>query len=414
MLFFDKPFTVTKEVPSEHNSSTNQPDESEALLGTSDEPITVKNTRQYEKHGRIWPRSYNKGRTKKFVCQYCNISFYKERDKVGHVNNVHLMVRPFKCSVCDKAYARKYDLVVHMRNHTGEKLHGCQHCEKQFTSQTDKTCHERRVHTGEKPYSCSKCDKHFYTSSDKNQHDAKKHSKTPRVCYPCLYCGKLFSMKLSLKDHENIHTGEKPYKCKSCDEIFASSATLRNHTIKYHKSIERYKRFVCTYCGDNFTSVQSLCHHERTHTGERPFKCSICDKTFIRDQTLKEHQRIHTKEKPYKCFYCDRTFSYPTAKRRHERIHTGVKPYKCKHCVKTFTNLTTQVAHERIHTGERPYKCKICSMAFKQHYHVKRHMITIHKVDPGTTVSKNQPDSKNSSDSVEFYFYEPPLDLAVT
>ncbi|KAK3511213.1 hypothetical protein QTP70_032544 [Hemibagrus guttatus] len=147
-------------------------------------------------------------------------------------SKLHLSQRPFCCSICDKSFTIKFNLLKHLKLHAGEKPFHCSHCGKTFTQLFNLTSH-LRIHTGEKPYLCSQC-------------------------------GKSFSQASKLKTHLRIHTGEKPYTCGTCEKRFSDSSTLNKH--------------------------------QRTHTGEKPYRCSTCGKSFGQSAHLMKHRRSHNRK----------------------------------------------------------------------------------------------------------------------
>lgn len=92
---------------------------------------------------------------------------------------------------------------------------------------------------------------------------------------------------------------------------------------------------VCRVCGRMFSRDCDLIRHmDEVHMGERAFKCSSCGKEFARRNHLAIHLRIHTGERPHTCPFCKKSFAQRSNLNVHLRTHTGEKPYFCKTCGK--------------------------------------------------------------------------------
>ena len=43
---------------------------------------------------------------------------------------------------------------------------------------------------------------------------------------------------------------------------------------------EHLKNFTCSFCGKRFLRQAHMLQHENTHTGRKPYECKVCGKAF--------------------------------------------------------------------------------------------------------------------------------------
>lgn len=77
--------------------------------------------------------------------------------------------------------------------------------------------------------------------------------------------------------------------CQTCSKQYASMSRFRAHCRRhYAKKMQRYQ---CDQCHKCFVQRSSLRTHERIHTGERPYHCNVCDERFGDFSTFTKHRR---------------------------------------------------------------------------------------------------------------------------
>jgi uncharacterized Zn-finger protein len=133
------------------------------------------------------------------------------------------------------------------------------------------------------------------------------------------------------------------------------------------------KASICTICGQQFSTTQSLVLHQRTHSGEKPHKCPFpgCDYAAAQASQLS----MSRPSSPLS--YPPTLLILPIA--MHNRTkHTKEKPLKCDFpgCNARFAESSNLSKHKKIHLPEAQCTCQICFKSFSRDDQLKRHMKT--------------------------------------
>ncbi|XP_053382145.1 uncharacterized protein LOC123540079 [Mercenaria mercenaria] len=312
-----------------------------------------------------------------YSCRKCNQTFRRPYQAREHIN-FHTGEKPFKCSICDAAYAKRENLAAHVRSvHQGKKgEHKCPKCRRTFLKKENYDAHFEKC---EPNYACQQCPLKFYRKTHLDNH-TPVHDLTPQ--HKCPHCENAYRYRKHMlrhvrKDHLNQGESDIPCICDICGVVVKNKEALYRHK-KVHKTPDKE----CDVCGKAFKDNTTLKDHKVMHTNIRDYQCEICSMLFARKGNLIRHQKRHRGERKYRCEMCGMCFVANCDLTRHKNTHLGVKKFPCRYCGRKFGLKSKVVVHERTHTGERPYVCRDegCGKTFKQTGDRVRHEKKVHSL----------------------------------
>uniref|UniRef100_A0A8C2XF83 C2H2-type domain-containing protein n=1 Tax=Cyclopterus lumpus TaxID=8103 RepID=A0A8C2XF83_CYCLU len=402
----------------------------ESCLTSNNEELRIQN---------IFPH----GVSKSLDCSFCGERFLSREDLIVHRAS-HTGELPVLCTFCGKSFVNKTTLGIHMRIHTGEKPYACTQCGKRFTQNGSLKIH-LRTHSGEKPYTCNQCVKEFDTMFGRDVHirshkkcngckkefpfpsalgyhkgtcrKLKKFKASIQKDEPaekhCVHCNKVFRSSWMLKQHERVHTGERPYLCSVCPKKFRVNQALKKHILRMHKdqtniseTNENHARIKPSEepedSGEDLMTpredTSEAINHNKVKRARNPdpgqsskwrtmgthcpdgFVCALCQRVSKNKYLLIEHFRTHTGEKPLKCDQCSAMFRSRGQLSMHKKsCPNPLKVTQCVKCEKKFSCQTKYVNHLSNFHKDRPNCCTFCGKGFFTKGRLRNHMERYHK-----------------------------------
>ncbi|ALC44503.1 CG17328 [Drosophila busckii] len=237
-------------------------------------------------------------RVKQFHCSQCNHSSYSKHALNNHVKVVHLKIKKHVCQQCGKTFGKPYSLRAHQARHTNEKAYVCNICGISYAAKKSLVrhlqTHENSETTEEEPTTTIE-DQQLTPLADDNKPklmispQPQSSNKLQHVDVPQL-TGAVGS-PVSFLSIGATKIGDK-FICPGCGRGFNHKSNMKIHYRNIH---EKVKDQACRFCPKRFAVVQTLRNHELIHTGEKPFDCNICGKAFRQKLNLQTHLKTHNK-----------------------------------------------------------------------------------------------------------------------
>lgn len=257
------------------------------------------------------------------TCQYCKI-LLENCDRLWcHLLKVHSdKVDEFKCNICTKSdsmIVMKHVpvIITHMKMEHGIKV--------SLITELSEFMKKSKVCAGDvTKFKCFECCTIVKTFNTLRTHYMNVHynckyykfvAKTEKP-HKCNICGRSFSDKRNLDSHFRIHTGDRRYVCEICGAAFIQWASLY-----YHKLTHSDNRLPCSLCEKTFSMPKNLKNHMNMHTGNRIFVCEECGKQFRSRETWKYHAAFHSKTRPFVCEHCSASFKVKKHLTQHYKTH---------------------------------------------------------------------------------------------
>ncbi|XP_070384411.1 endothelial zinc finger protein induced by tumor necrosis factor alpha-like isoform X1 [Dermacentor albipictus] len=160
---------------------------------------------------------------------------------------------------------------------TSSSAFDCDMCSASFTTRDFLNRHRRYGHARRNPKG--------QQSSQSGMGSRKETKEQPP--FVCDICKRSFTRRNARTSHVRIHA-RTGYECKDCGRRFSNSSHLSRHR-RTHLGVS--EDFLCPECWTGFNRKDVMQRHMLSHTGERPYACRVCGDMFTQRVGARRHEK---------------------------------------------------------------------------------------------------------------------------
>ena len=271
-------------------------------------------------------------RLKKIPCPQCDATFLIKRTLRSHLLKVHndlsILSKFSKCTICLKHFVTKYALQKHMTmQHLGVRPFQCTLCDKNYCFSYMLADHVESYHNNIKRYECSICNMKYTTQTGLNYHTQHKHGSSESL-FMCHVCSRDFKTKIDLQGHLRSHEINKEL-CNICGKIVKY---MDQHVRLVHgkkQKSDQVESFFCPICEKDIVLKSGLKYHLKVEHGDakydRPalYNCTVCGLAAKTIVGLNRHNiatHLNPNMKLKWCQICKKKCKSPEGLKRHNRM----------------------------------------------------------------------------------------------
>ncbi|KAB0395318.1 hypothetical protein E2I00_014774, partial [Balaenoptera physalus] len=222
----------------------------------------------------------------------------------------------------------------------------------------------------------------------------KRNGSFPKY-YACHLCGRRFTLRSSLREHLQIHTGvpftaSQPGESRVPLSLCSNTADLGKDAMEVPEAgmisdselqhisdspIIDGQPHSETPPPSDIADIDNLEQADQEReVKRRKYECTICGRKFIQKSHWREHMYIHT-GKPFKCSTCDKSFCRANQAARHVCLNQSIDTYTMvdKQTLELCTFEEGSQMDNMLVQTNKPYKCNLCDKTFSTPNEVVKH-----------------------------------------